>query len=284
MVNESYPYDHALKIKWGKEVLEYEISIEFLLQKVGEDLEQHILKYDAQMQVIGYIDSVPNIRLEKKNLILNNKRPETIIDDITLDTSEVVNNLEFSIDQYGRIAAIHNFETITNRWTWIRQAISERFPGEAIEFFLNMMQKSLETPESLLKSFERDPLLSTFFNGIYSYYDHTPKHGIFTTGTLLPGFNLKYLTEKKWVDMPDDFVQITEKGRLDNNTVEKEKLLLGLNARTNLERSNYNKIDGTMEIKTLVSLPSGVINNQSSTFSIIVDDIKLENKLLVIEK
>ncbi len=284
MVKESYSYDHALKLAWGEKALEYEVAVEFLLQKVKEDLEQHILRYDIQMQVIGYTDSIPIILIEKKNLILNNKRPETIIDDITLDTAEVVNNLEFSIDQKGHVAIVHNFEAITNRWIWIRQAISERFPGEAIEAFLNMMQKSLETPESLLISIERDPLLSIFFNGIYDHYDRTPKRCVFKTGTLLPGFNLKYITEKKWVDTSDNFVQITEKGRLDTSAIEKEKLLLALNARTSLERSSYNEIDGTMEIKTQVSLPSGIINNQNSIFSLTVDDIKLENKLLVIEK
>ncbi len=283
MRDDSKSYLSILKFAWGEEPVNYKVSVDLSFQK-GKETQNSTLQYHCRMQVMGYMDQTPVIRVEKRSQVLNNKKPDTIIDEITLETAEAINTLEIRLNPKGRITSVVNFEEITNRWERIKDSTSEKYPGEAVEGFLAILEKSLETPDKLLFALKRDSFLSNFFSGIYCNYGIVQKtNDTFISGNLVPGIELTYATEKKWIDLAEEQVEIAELGELQTESVDKEQFIKAVNARTRLNLLNYNSLRGEVESKTILSEATGRIHSHKSSISITADDLKIENILKVTE-
>jgi hypothetical protein len=275
-MNSGSTYNNALTYKGDKQPGFYKASVELVVRDTHETIKNTI-SCKIRLQASGFQGNNPVIRMERSHFVVNNKNPETLIDQITLKTAQTIDTLELLLNENGKIKSVLNVEQVQNQWALIRQNIIDEYPGESVASFLDIIGKSLETPEELFNSLQRDPLLFNLFHGYYHSYGITQKiKDTYRTGSLLPGICLHFATIKTRKDLSDGIVEIQESGELITENIEKEQFMNAFNTRTRANSRGYSRLYGRAELTTSIS-DNGHILKHSSTCRIEADDIHVEN-------
>lgn len=111
--------------------------------------------------------------INKGSILLNNKRPDTIMDELGVRTAEVLYPLKIVVDSSGKWIDIYNYDEIQSRWKDKKEEILDYFEGEVAEKYVKKTEYALENTETLFKYLTSDYFLRTFFNGIHVSYTST---------------------------------------------------------------------------------------------------------------
>ncbi|MFH6935271.1 peptidoglycan-binding protein LysM [Flavobacterium sp. FlaQc-30] len=108
--------------------------------------------------------------INRKDVQVNNKMPDTVMDELEAKTGEVLYPLKIVADESGKWIDIYNYDEIDNRWKEAKEAVLDYFEGEVAENYIEQTEYALDNSETLFDALASDFFLRTFFNGIYIGY------------------------------------------------------------------------------------------------------------------
>jgi hypothetical protein len=211
--------------------------------------------------------------VRKTDFIINKKAPESIVDEITIWAAEAINDLDIILDVRGKILEIRNFKDIRLKWVSIRERIMKRYGCERVEKYLDNMEESLKTPDSLLKAFSKDHFMVLYFNGIYRDYDLMPKNPDFIAfNGLIPGLSIHFDTKKELSYREVLPVKVTEKGIINREKIDEAELFSVAEKQLGFTGNGQISLKGKMNMETILDLEYGTITRQTARMEVSLHD------------
>ena len=181
----------------------------------GEEI--NTIKFEASVLFKGQTNSKDFIfeidRISKT--FINDEETTSIADELAEKTSKVLYPLEIIVSKEGKSIAINNYKEIQKRWEKIKEKILDEYEGEWVEKYLQGNEQTLQEEGNLIQALKKDWFLSSYFNGIYTYY--TPKF-TFENNITFPLLTnceaVNYKVEQKINEYLDEFnlIKIEQKG------------------------------------------------------------------------
>ncbi len=250
----------------------YKVSIK-IENEIYEETETGSLDYTVHVHCTGFQHGFPLFSVRKTDFIINKKAPESIVDEITIWAAEAINNLDLLLDVGGKILEIRNFKEIRLKWIGIREKIMKRYGCERVEKYLDSMEESLETPDSLAKVFSKDHFMVLYFNGIYRDYDLKPKNPDFIVfNGLIPSLSIHFDTKKELSYREVLPVKVTEKGSINQEKIDEEELLSVAEKQLGFTGKEKISLKGKMNMETILDLEYGKITRQVARIEVSLHD------------
>ncbi|MGY0037454.1 hypothetical protein [Pedobacter sp. NJ-S-72] len=143
-----------------------------LREVFGSDGLETVLKYEIS---ITYKKTIAqNLRIfevEKVSPVyINDSLPETVAEQLALQTGSVFYPLQLHVDFAGSYVSIANTEAIQQRWKTVKEICLDYFTGEETENYLAQMEIVINDPDRIDNAIRKDLVVRTFFAGIYKSY------------------------------------------------------------------------------------------------------------------
>lgn len=104
------------------------------------------------------------------NIYINDKLPDSMINELAFKTVEVLYPLKIIVDEFGKWIDIYNYIEIQRRWKKTKSEILDYYEGEVVKAYIKHTERVLENSERLLESLRSNYFLNIFFNGIHVEY------------------------------------------------------------------------------------------------------------------
>lgn len=106
--------------------------------------------------------------INKKQVYINEKAPDTTIDELVERCGKVLYPLRIKVNSLGLATTIINHEAIQNRWKIEQQKIKQSYKGKEVNLLLKNMDDILQdTNQTTALFLERDWFMTLFFTSIY---------------------------------------------------------------------------------------------------------------------
>lgn len=118
--------------------------------------------------------------INRQSIYVNNEIPDTVMDELSAKTAEVLYPLKIVVDGLGKWIDIYNYNEIESRWKDKKNEILDYYEGEVTENYIDHTEAALASAVTLFKSLSSDYFLRAFFNGIHVHYtaDHLFKNEV----------------------------------------------------------------------------------------------------------
>ena len=173
-------------IQKEEQLLVYNNSIHFNFKDFKRE-------YAVQISIDGEIDDdVSNISYNAKvhytkeytkpyfftevvisNFLLNEKPPQTTMQNIALECSKAIEKCVFQVNTKNEIIGLDNYKEIVEKWRHIKEKIVQEYEGEIVDKYLAVFEKSLENETVLLEKIKKNLFISQYFFPIFD----EPYHG-----------------------------------------------------------------------------------------------------------
>ncbi|KIO76399.1 hypothetical protein TH53_15120 [Pedobacter lusitanus] len=143
-----------------------------LREVFSSDGLETVLKYEIS---ITYKKTIAqNLRIFEiervSPLYINDCLPETVAEQLALQTGSVFYPLQIHADFSGSYVSVANIEIIQQRWKTVKESILEYFTGEETENYLTQMEKVINDEDRIDNAIRKDLVIRTFFAGLYKSY------------------------------------------------------------------------------------------------------------------
>lgn len=151
-----------------KKTLTYQVSVKTLDN--SPNIEKSTLTYNCSLRLKketlkGYI-----VNIKRSDVLLNNTRDQSPINEILLIAGEILYNLDLEISEYGKVIKIHNFNEILQKWEDIKFKIESTYKGKVVQEIIDSINKKIQFEKTVIESLDKDPFFFYVFNGVYENY------------------------------------------------------------------------------------------------------------------
>ncbi|MCF6350553.1 MAG: hypothetical protein L3J23_05920 [Flavobacteriaceae bacterium] len=105
--------------------------------------------------------------INKKQVYVNEKKPNTTIDELVEKCGNVLYPLQIKVNSIGLVTTIINHKAIQNRWVIVQQKIKQAYKGKEVNLLLKNMNATLQDTDKTTLFLQRDWFMSLFFTSIY---------------------------------------------------------------------------------------------------------------------
>ncbi|MGG6231134.1 hypothetical protein [Tenacibaculum sp. SDUM215027] len=133
--------------------------------KVQFEAEVTIRKFPE----LGYYE----YSIKKDNIFINKRYPKTLIEKLSVITSEVLYPLEVQTTLSNELLDIINHKEILERWKKIKVQLQREYTGNAIDQYITKFEAKLHQKYRLLHSLNHEIFYTLLFQDIYTKYDDT---------------------------------------------------------------------------------------------------------------
>ena len=141
--------------------------------------QKQALRYKLDIKYLGMSNTANSIfRLDRSAAVyINDKLPETTMDDLAAKVSQVIYPLDIETQGNGALRAVVNFEAIQKRWETLKAEIRLQYKGELIEKYIAMNDVPLKYPDIFFAKIAQDWFIHLFFTPLYLNYGDRLKFG-----------------------------------------------------------------------------------------------------------
>jgi len=136
-----------------------------VLFNFGETLQVH---YEIE---VTYLEEMPDdtflFELNKKQVYIDNKAPDKMIDKLADEMGKVLYPLSLKVTKQGLIAEVCNQDSILKRWKIKREELLEAYQGKVVAEGIQAMETVLQDNVKLTGTVRKDWFFSLFFSGFY---------------------------------------------------------------------------------------------------------------------
>ncbi len=87
---------------------------------------------------------------------------------ITSKILSLTNDVVISIDDFGAIKTIENYEYLKGKWKNLRSELEKMYEGFVAETYFEGIEKKIMNPEKLISDFKQNRFYGLFFRGLYN--------------------------------------------------------------------------------------------------------------------
>ncbi|HEY0176308.1 MAG TPA: hypothetical protein VGC08_08015 [Pedobacter sp.] len=169
------------------------------------------VNYEIEVRYTGKLnDYYLLFELRRKEMFINHKLPETLIDQFAAGCGEIIYPLEVISGTFGEFMGINNKKAILERWTRRKKELGRYYIGEKSEEILGQMDLALSSDRHLVASVFSDQFIALYFSKAYSF---TKKQGQKEFETFIPV--VPYTAAVKYT-----ITQHTDRSVADNGTIQ----------------------------------------------------------------
>ena len=132
-----------------------------LINKIHYQVEIVYLRNDSNKKII---------ELNRKQVYINNKQPETIIEQLADTISKTFFPIQVQVSSNGELENIENFEEIKGRWVSKKASLLDYYKGEIAEKIIAKTDNYFKNKYALMESLTENWFLNLFFKPIYGSY------------------------------------------------------------------------------------------------------------------
>ena len=107
------------------------------------------------------------------DFILNNELPQTIIQNIALESSKAIEKCVFQVNTKNEIIGLENHKEILEKWQALKQKLFQENEGEIIEKYIVLFENTLTNKVLLLQKVQCNVFINQYFFPIFD----EPYHG-----------------------------------------------------------------------------------------------------------
>lgn len=144
---------------YGFQVINYEK--ETLLNKIHYILEM-VYKKNENKQIV--------LEINRKQVYINNKQPDTIIEQLANKISETIFPLQLQVSGNGEIESLANHKEIVERWKTNKEKLSSYYKGDIAEKIIAKATNFFKNKYILTESLTENWFFNLFFKPIYGNY------------------------------------------------------------------------------------------------------------------
>lgn len=128
------------------------------------------INYEIGLRYTGKLNDYYFLfELSRKEVFIDHKLPETLIDQLSAGCGEIIYPLEVISGTSGEFMGINNKKIIAQRWNDKREELSRYYVGEKAEEILNQMDHALSSDRHLVTSVFSDQFISLYFSKVYLF-------------------------------------------------------------------------------------------------------------------
>ncbi|MFP3590573.1 hypothetical protein [Chryseobacterium sp. SIMBA_038] len=149
--------DHSYKVKitdFNEGNTENETEFEVDVQYHGKNEQYHIFKFN------------------KNSILINGEIPDMKAYELALDCSSVLFPVELGIDFNGKIADIHNYRVILNKWKENKQRLLQKYSDENSRQYIDKVDIRMESRELLLKNLRSELFIQFYFSTYFKTFSN----------------------------------------------------------------------------------------------------------------
>lgn len=247
------------------------------------------LRYKLEIKYLGKSDHNSNIFQINRNtdIYINDKFPESSMDELASKVSQVIYPLKLECNQNGTLKSVINFDEIKERWIVLKKELKKYYKGEVTDKYIKLNDITLSVSELFLNKIKQDWFLHLFFAPIHvSYTDSRyvfdkPKYYIAGNAGLVEYETKKTLEENS--SGPIHFVKI-------NGTINDQRCALDLEQELKFPyyktlNSDEKPLKGTCNITYGINKETGVIQGIEAYFETnFVEKKKITVKMFSLDK
>lgn len=168
--------------KSKKVIFGSDYRIPFIAEKITESYKvKYTIEVDSVVNETEIIIDVRWLATDKNKyhlfeinrgneIYVNGLPPDSMISELGAKTAEVLYPLKIVVDEFGEWIDIYNYDEIESRWEIIKKEVLDYYEGELTEAYIDSIERTLRSSDTLLKSLRSDYFLRTFFSGIHVKY------------------------------------------------------------------------------------------------------------------
>jgi hypothetical protein len=143
----------------------------FCYENFENDILKNQIHYEIEVNILSdsYGDNCI-FEINRKQFFLNNKAPDSKIEQMADKASRTLFPLHIKIKKNGEIEEILNAEDIKKRWQSAKKEILQYYKGDIIDKIVNKMDGILSNDNALKKSICQNWFFHLFFKPIYVEY------------------------------------------------------------------------------------------------------------------
>lgn len=149
----------------------YGVAIDFF--DIQKDKSSKV-QFEAEVTIrkfpeLGYYE----YSIKKDNIFINKRSPKTLIEKLSVITSEVLYPLEVQTTLSNELLDIINHKEILERWKKIKEQLQREYTGNAIDLYITKFEAKLYKKYRLLHSLNHEIFYTLLFQDIYTKYGDT---------------------------------------------------------------------------------------------------------------
>ncbi|GEM54938.1 hypothetical protein B0A58_02775 [Flavobacterium branchiophilum NBRC 15030 = ATCC 35035] len=198
---------------YGFQVVNY--KKETLLNKIHYILEM-VYKKNEDKQIV--------LEINRKQVYINNKHPDTIIEQLANRISETIFPLQLQVSGNGEIESLANHKEIVERWKTKKDELTAYYKGEIAEKIMAKATNFFKNKYILTESLIENWFFNLFFKPIYGSYS-TKK--VINYNSTFPFESKEYEMTQNLEDVysKTNKVIVNTKGKSINSNTKKEAII-----------------------------------------------------------
>jgi len=126
------------------------------------------IHYEIDVICLEQVGRYYIFKINKKQVYINEKAPDTTIDELVERCGKVLYPLHIKVNSLGLATTIMNHKEIIERWKMEKQKIKQSYQGKEVNLLLKNMDDVLQDRNQTSELFlERDWFMTLFFTPIY---------------------------------------------------------------------------------------------------------------------
>lgn len=106
--------------------------------------------------------------LDRSNVLINQRRPNKLMDQIMLDIGNSIYPIKMIIDSEMQIRDILNFDEIKSNWNICTQKYLEKYPSAEMDRYVRMATVNLTSKQNFIHALYQDTFFNLYFRDIIS--------------------------------------------------------------------------------------------------------------------
>ncbi len=130
-----------------------------------EDKKQLLLHYEIDVMCLETEDEHTFVfELHKKQLFIDNKKPDMVMDQFAEQCGNVLYPLQVYVNTNGTILDLANYDMILQRWQVKKEILKREFSGKQVDTLLDAMDTKVADPSTIITELkEQDWFVNLFF-------------------------------------------------------------------------------------------------------------------------
>ncbi len=131
------------------------------------------------------IDNSFVFELRKKEVFINEKRPNLFFDTLADQCGKVIYPIKVLVSPYGEVIKVFNHKEIKDRWSQQRILLEKRYKGDEVTLMLDQMSIAINSFQKINTIIKEDWFFTLFFNSIHGGYGR-PMHKVIQPLAVFP--------------------------------------------------------------------------------------------------
>lgn len=169
MDSKNVVFDSNFSLNFGSSAQKRKYG--FCYENYENDILKNQIHYEVDVDILSdnYDDNCI-FEINREQFYINNKRPDSKIEQIADKASQAVFPLRIKIKKNGEIEEILNVEDVKRRWLSAKKEILQYYKGGIIAKVINKMDSILLNDNALKKSIHQNWFFHLYFKPIYVEY------------------------------------------------------------------------------------------------------------------